>query len=487
MLIVSLLLELLIYYTPLWHWRKLAAVPVMLLVIGDAAWFATIFPRPVVAVYALLAACRVIHLLRLIKNRAHEQRLHRIAKRTLLVLFILQVGLAELTAMWLLLSDSRIVLAGIQAVFATLVVVTTAHNLYKTRHLPSKDFYTDKELPTVTVAIPARNETQELTACLTSVIANNYPKLEILVLDDCSQDKTSEIIKSFAQDGVRFLKGEEPNEELWLAKNQAYDQLTKAATGEYIIFMGATVRLGPDAIRGLIASLLHKNKSMMSVIPLRVGTGIGSSLVQPLRYWWELALPRKLFNRPATSSTLWAIKRDDLLSLGGFGAVSRSILPEGYFARELVKTDGYSLARANEELEIRTIKSTREQWETALRDRYPQLRRRFENAVLLLVIEAVLLFAPFAMVVAGCFNGFGLAEWLALAAGLLLVISQVLIISVTNPGNTVLGLLNLPFAILTEALITLVSVFKYEFGTIAWKDRNICIPVMHVYPRLPKV
>jgi hypothetical protein len=175
-----------------------------------------------------------------------------------------------------------------------------------------------------------------------------------------------------------------------------------------------------------------------------------------------------------------------LLKLGGFGAVSRSILPEAYFARELVKKDGYSLRRANEELEVRTLKSTRDLFESAVRIRYPQLRKRLENTVWLLWIEAVLLLLPFVVMVVGLFQGFGLAEWLSLAAVSLLVLTQVLITSVTNPGNTFIALLNFPFAILTEGFITLVSVYKYEFGRISWRDRNICIPVMHVYPRLPK-
>ena len=51
-------------------------------------------------------------------------------------------------------------------------------------------------------------------------IASDYPKLEIIVLDDCSQDRTAEIIRNFAHDGVRFIQSED-NKDNWLDKNKA--------------------------------------------------------------------------------------------------------------------------------------------------------------------------------------------------------------------------------------------------------------------------
>ena len=46
-----------------------------------------------------------------------------------------------------------------------------------------------------------------MTDALHRVIASTYPKLEIIVLDDLSADKTPALIKAFAQDGVRFIEG----------------------------------------------------------------------------------------------------------------------------------------------------------------------------------------------------------------------------------------------------------------------------------------
>jgi len=67
-----------------------------------------------------------------------------------------------------------------------------------------------KDLPTVSVCIPARNENAALADYITAALASDYPKLEVLVLDDCSQDDTSEVIRSFAHQGVRFVQGSAP-------------------------------------------------------------------------------------------------------------------------------------------------------------------------------------------------------------------------------------------------------------------------------------
>jgi glycosyltransferase involved in cell wall biosynthesis len=119
--------------------------------------------------------------------------------------------------------------------------------------------------------------------------------LEILVLDDCSQIKrTSEIIKAYAHDGVRFIDGQAPPEH-WLAKNFAYQQLADQANGDLILFCGVDTQFSPDSLRAIVEVMLKKNKSMISFIPknIQLGQRFESIILQSLRYAWELALPRR--------------------------------------------------------------------------------------------------------------------------------------------------------------------------------------------------
>ncbi len=53
--------------------------------------------------------------------------------------------------------------------------------------------------PLVTVVIPAHNEEKVIERCLQSVINSDYPRLEIIVVDDASRDSTSELVRTFIQ------------------------------------------------------------------------------------------------------------------------------------------------------------------------------------------------------------------------------------------------------------------------------------------------
>lgn len=487
-LISLVVVELALYYVPaLWRVRRYIAG---ILIISLTVWtliLALAASPGLVIVVTFINMFRIVNWLRLIKGRMHERHALQAIRRSgivlmgVLALFIVSGEMLGVYAERI--SGSWVV---IQPVVALMLLVATIRSLVRMSPRPVEHFYADKELPTVTVAIPARNETADLTSCLTSVLANDYPKLEIVVLDDCSQDRTSEIIKSFAQDGVRFIKGDEPAEN-WLAKNQAYDQLARAASGDYVMFMGVDVRLGPDAIKSLVSELLTRRKMMLSVLPIRVGGGFETAFIQPLRYWWELSLPRRIFNRPPVLSTCWIIERQKLLKLGGFKAVSRSIIPEGYFARELVKRDSYSFLKASEALNVRTTKPMNQQFTTAERMRYPQLSKRPENVAGLIVLEIAFLLAPFVNIALGLLTGFGPGHWLSLLAAGLLILNHIVVVSTTNPSNTLVSFINFPLAVCLELGVVLVSMYRYEFGTMDWRGRNICIPVMHVIPRLPSL
>jgi len=182
--------------------------------------------------------------------------------------------------------------------------------------------------------------------------------------------KTSEHLKLFValpKSGVRFLSGK-PIKENWLPKNQAYQQLLDEANGEYVLFAGVDCRVEPDSLRHLVEAALQKKKSMVSIIPsnslLRTEGSKESVLLQPARYAWELSLPRKMFNRPPVLSTCWLISRKFLLSTGGFAAVSRSVVPESYFARVSSVHDGYSFMQSNEYIGIKSMKDAPAQWAT---------------------------------------------------------------------------------------------------------------------------
>ncbi len=482
-------LELLMFLPVVWRHRFAA-----LLLLSAALPFTTLLmvvqqPGGIALLIALFTLGRFINYLRIGMGRMHAHYLYASASRTSRVFIVGQLLLVGMLTMGINPmpdTTSLTVLAGLQVAVALGIVFLTAVNLYRTRYKRGNTFYADRDLPTVSLLIPARNETYDLEECLRSALASDYPKLEIIVLDDCSHAQTSDIIKAFAHDGVRFVRGEEPSDR-WLAKNHAYDTLAEEASGELLLFCGVDVRFGPHAIKALVTELLVRDKHMISVLPHRVSGSIAGAFIQPMRYWWELSVPRILFNRPAVLSTCWLIRRKTLDKLGNFDAVSHSIIPEGFFARELVKTNGYSFIRANDTLDVQTKKSYAEQRATALRTRYPQLRRRPENTLLLIGAELVMFIGPYVGLAHALVNNLQSLALLSAVATLLFTINHIVVVQFTSPANVAVALINFPVEVLTEVVIALMSMLKYEFGTVEWKDRNVCIPVMHVTPRLPRL
>lgn len=443
------------------------------------------------AVIVVCTMYRTINMMRFVAGRLHEDYVGIAVARTWLKIILLQFGILLVWFVWRVLGMHEYA-DKLHAIVAALVAGICILILFNTIiRMPRKSQYVDtaklKSYPTVSVLIPARNETQDLPACIEMVLANDYPKLEVLVLDDCSQDNTPDIIKKFAHTGVRFIPGENPKTN-WLAKNQAYARLSKEATGELLLFMGVDVRLHQKSIYELVALMQHRKLTMLSVMPRRGGQRLLGMLVQPMRYWWELSLPKQLFKIPPVLSTVWMIDAATFRKSGGMAAVSRSVLPEAYFARKANDLKEYAFISATNQLPVETLKSVHEQVDTAIRTRYPQVKREPFNVLLVAFFEVAALLVPLMYVLLGLAAGeYQTLWWLALVASTAYGLSHVLIAKLSNPGLWLISIVAWPIITVVELILLHLSMLRYEFGDVNWKERNICLPVMQVIPKLPKL
>jgi len=275
-----------------------------------------------------------------------------------------------------------------------------------------------------------------------------------------------------------------------LPKNYAYERLSEESSGELIIFCGVDARFQPDSLHRLVETMVAKNKSMISIMPRNIlpqSLRSLSMLVQPMRYAWEIALPRKLFKRPPVLSTCWIIQRSLLESAGGFRAVTRSIMPESYFARVAVVHDGYSFMQSDNAIGITCSKDVSDQHDTATRTKYPQLHRRPELVFLLTMGELLSLILPLAFVIASiAVPGLRLFAALSALTTVLLVGWYCSVVSLVYRRFVLRSLLALPFAVVHDVAVLNYSMLKYEFSAVLWKGRNVCIPVMRVEPHLPE-
>ncbi len=347
-----------------------------------------------------------------------------------------------------------------------------SYRIGKTTELP------EATTPSVTLAIPARNETHAIKESLTQAVASVYPKLEILVIDDCSQDRTSQIIRDFAHDGIRFIQGAALDEH-WLGKNASYKALSEEASGEYLIFAGVDVRLSKKTIAKLLEFAIENEVDMISVMPQRTHFDFLANFLQTTRYFFQFILPWEVLPVNPVLSSLWLIKRSTLLELGNFNSVPNLVVPERFFANELGKQRKYRFLVSDNELGVTSRKRTSSQMETATRTLYPLFRN---NPILILLASTgllALLVLPFAVVLLGL-NGVNIEGYqFSVPTASLLVVTNLIIYTRFNASAWFVGLFNFPFIITLEAALLQWSMIKYEYSSVVWKDRNICIPVLN--------
>lgn len=115
-----------------------------------------------------------------------------------------------------------------------------------------------QKFPRVSVVAPARNEAKKIRATLRSLLAQDYPNLEIIVINDRSDDETGAIIDEFVAQDERVKAihvAELPSG--WLGKNHANWRGAERATGDYLLFTDADVLFAPSTISKTVGYALQ--------------------------------------------------------------------------------------------------------------------------------------------------------------------------------------------------------------------------------------
>lgn len=328
------------------------------------------------------------------------------------------------------------------------------------------------EAPSVSVCIPARNETHALTECLENVLKSEYEKMEIIVFDDSSTDDTSLVIRSFAHAGVRFVPGNKlPTG--WLGKNHALEVLAREASGTYIVFLDVDTKISSVTINQLVGYMVTEQLDMVSVIPRRRDTWRANVLFGTLRYFWQLTLFRRRI--PATSSALWLIQRETLLqTVGGFAPYKHTVQPEMHLAVKLGSA-AYHCLLAGKQLDVRYEKRWLSQLETSRRLLYPMTGGVWWQGGLALgglIILNIPLLALCSVVVFGWSEVQIMGLWFVLVY---MALYSVYTAHVWGQRWWIGGLL-WPVIIFQELIVFVSSLWGYARHTITWKGRLVTQP-----------
>ena len=112
-------------------------------------------------------------------------------------------------------------------------------------------------MPKVSIIIPVYNVEKYIRQALDSVISQTLKDIEIICINDCTPDKSFEIVKEYAENDARFVLFEmESNQGQGIARNRALD----IAQGDYIMFLDPDDWLELDACEKAY-NQIHKNQN----------------------------------------------------------------------------------------------------------------------------------------------------------------------------------------------------------------------------------
>ena len=243
---------------------------------------------------------------------------------------------------------------------AALIILYWIHNQY---HLdivvtPAKPPAADA--PLISLCIPARNEERNIRNCVESALAQDYPNIEVIVLDDRSTDSTLTQLKEIASCDSRLLpiSGSDLPEG-WAGKPHALFQASAVARGEWLCFVDSDTFLNPDAISSCYAKALETKADLFTTLTQQVLGTFWEKVVMPL-VMTALSVgfsPRKV-NDPKRRDAIAngqfiLIRRTVYDAIGGHEKVKDQIVEDKAIS-EQVKWNGYRLIVADGLQVIRT-------------------------------------------------------------------------------------------------------------------------------------
>ncbi len=233
-----------------------------------------------------------------------------------------------------------LVLGAVGAVYALAGAVGTAWGVRRVPVLADIVAPTSRCWPRVSVVIPARNEAADVDAAVRSRLGDDYPDLEIVLVDDRSTDGTGEIVDRLAVDDPRVRAVHVIDLPAgWLGKVHALDRGARAASGEILLFSDADVHVAPGALRRAVALLESGPFDHLGVLPQLWSSGflLDSVFSVFFRLVWLAARP-------------WAVsdpRSRAAFGVGAFNLVRRSALERspGFEHLKLEQADDVALGQ----------------------------------------------------------------------------------------------------------------------------------------------
>jgi len=136
------------------------------------------------------------------------------------------------------------------ALFWVLNTIDFATGIPRLKRLEQVRPLEDADCPSVSILFAARDEAENLPGALETLLALDYPRYEVVAVNDRSEDATQEILEAAARKDARLKVVKVTSlPEGWLGKPHALQQGYEQSTGDWLVFTDADVHFAPDLLR----------------------------------------------------------------------------------------------------------------------------------------------------------------------------------------------------------------------------------------------
>jgi len=286
--------------------------------------------------------------------------------------------------------------------------------LHLGRRTPRLSHHAPSQARPLSVVIPARNESANIGAVVSSILQSTYHPLEVVVLDDRSSDDTAATVRGLmpGDPRLRVVTGSDLPDG-WLGKPWACVQGYRETSGELIVFTDADTRHQPDLLGFAVGALEAENAALVTIVPRVRCVTFWERVVMP-QIFYLLAmrfLPRRI-NQARRIRDVIANGQFILVTRASYERVGTHAAVRGAVAEDLALAQayfrqGYRLhgAFAEDLMETRMYRTLRELvngWSKNIflgsRESYPAEPWRRALAPLVLVGVMLYWLAPVALV-----------------------------------------------------------------------------------------
>lgn len=292
--------------------------------------------------------------------------------------------------------------------FWILYIIRTIKNYKTLPSLVKEEIKTKDKLPMVSVIIPTRNESKRITPCIESMKAQTYPNLEIIIVDD-STDNTVDVINGIIKNDKRFrIIKEEKLDGGWVGKPHAMQQGSREAKGEWLLFIDADTSHDCNLINSAVKHAQKKKLDMLSILSELVCNSFWEKIIQPIPTGLLIFIsPLGKVNDPNSKNAFALgpfilIKHTVFDKIGGYEKIRGKIADDVEMAK-LLKESGFriGLAKAYDMMKLRMYEKLKDIWEGWSKNIFLGLvqKREIQSKGKQLAILIIGLFVVFDMVV----------------------------------------------------------------------------------------